>query len=301
MYIKYMLSTLILIITIQAERAQISGITLDTASMLVLQGKNAEAGKLFLKRVHQMEDRNPDSLTKQERNLFFSNLYSLVCCYAKTGKPDSALYFLKMLADRNYSHIELSADVDLEPLQTYPSWQRSLDKIKASFLLENRTVEDPEMAMELLEIQARDQSIRMNTQIPPERARLMDENNKIRIGQIIDATGYPTAVRVGLTASEVPVLILIHSDLSTQLKYLRAIKKSVRHKELNGEYLGILTDKIRIARGKPQLYGTQFRRDSLTGKNEAYPIKDLRHINKRRAALGFTISFEEYKSFQESY
>ena len=282
-------------------QAQVTGLSLDSASILILSGKYPEAGHLLLKRCLRQEKEWTDTLSTPQKQLFFSNLYSLVCCYAKTGQTDSALHFLELLADHHYAQMQLLGDVDLESLHASPRWKPVLDKIRSSFMEVNKGIGKPGLALELEELEARDQSVRMNNRISPERAQEINDSNKLRVTAILDRYGYPGPAEVGPEASRIPVLILIHADLKTQQKYLGIIKKAVKQQKLNGEYLGVLIDKIQIALGKPQIYGTQFRRNPATGKNEPYPVKHPDRIEKERSRLGFPMTYAEYKSFQESF
>ena len=48
-----------------------------------------------------------------------------------------------------------------------------------------------------------------------------------------------------------------------------------------------MTDRVRVAQGKPQVYGTQFwRGPGGTGPLVAHPIDDEAEVDERRAAVG---------------
>lgn len=68
--------------------------------------------------------------------------------------------------------------------------------------------------------------------------------------------------------------------------------------EIDLEHMAFFTDKIRLLKGQPQLYGTQFKRNpdrTIVFKE----IEDAEHVNDRRKSLGMS-TIEEYKIFAES-
>ncbi len=68
--------------------------------------------------------------------------------------------------------------------------------------------------------------------------------------------------------------------------------------QVNKTHYAYLIDRIRIFEGKPQLYGTQFKKE---GNVVTFlDIEDPTNIDIRRAELGME-SFEEYKKKTESY
>ena len=62
--------------------------------------------------------------------------------------------------------------------------------------------------------------------------------------------------------------------------------------EVSAVNVAYLTDRVRMHEGKPQVYGTQFRRSN--GDWEPYPIEDPDRVDERRAALGLA-TLAEYK------
>nr|WP_107304219.1 DUF6624 domain-containing protein [Streptomyces sp. FXJ1.172]WEO92689.1 hypothetical protein A6P39_000250 [Streptomyces sp. FXJ1.172] len=64
----------------------------------------------------------------------------------------------------------------------------------------------------------------------------------------------------------------------------------VTHAALAGQVPAIhyvyLTDRVRVAEGRPQLYGTQYQDDGTGTGIKAYLIEDPQRLNERRAAFG---------------
>jgi Family of unknown function (DUF6624) len=55
----------------------------------------------------------------------------------------------------------------------------------------------------------------------------------------------------------------------------------VEQDKIFGSDVAVLTDRILVSEGKPQEFGTQFKQ--LDGKMVMMPVKDPRHLEKRRA------------------
>ncbi len=103
-------------------------------------------------------------------------------------------------------------------------------------------------------------------------------------------------VRINYTAW----LIIQHSPLAVQEKYLPVIQKAAGQGETRKSNVALLTDRIRVFKGQKQLYGTQVS-ISATGQKSFDPIEDEVNVNKRRAEIGLG-SLEDYaKQFGFDY
>jgi len=79
-------------------------------------------------------------------------------------------------------------------------------------------------------------------------------------------------------------------DTKLQNDYLKMMQEA--NEAESNDNMALLTDRILMYEGKPQLYGTQFTSDE-NGKTVLYKVADPENLEKRRAALGL-ISHEEY-------
>jgi hypothetical protein len=114
------------------------------------------------------------------------------------------------------------------------------------------------------------------------------------IKNIIDTSGYPGFDRVGEAGESDFWIMVQHSDFDPawQEEVLALLKVEAKAKNASPAHVGLLTDRVRVNTGRPQLYGTQRHFNDL---QQAY-IKDLEdreHVNERRAALGME-TLEEY-------
>jgi hypothetical protein len=100
--------------------------------------------------------------------------------------------------------------------------------------------------------------------------------------EIVAGKGWPTIRLVGLQASEDAALILTHSR---DRGFQRAMIPQLEHLAEKGEILrssvAAIVDKVLIAEGKPQRFGTQFKWANGTG--EMFPVEDAAHLDERRA------------------
>ena len=111
---------------------------------------------------------------------------------------------------------------------------------------------------------------------------------------VIDRSGYPGFDRVGEAGESDFWVMVQHSDFDPawQEEVLTLLKIEVAATNAAPAHVALLTDRVRVNTGRPQLYGTQRHFNEL---QQAY-IKDLEdreHVNERRAALGME-TLEEY-------
>jgi len=106
-----------------------------------------------------------------------------------------------------------------------------------------------------------------------------------RLRRIIAEHGWPAVSVVGREAAQAAFLIVQHSPSDTfQREALPLLDSAAAAGEASGADVAMLTDRIRVHDGKPQLYGTQFRIVDET--LVPYPIEDIANLDGRRAAVG---------------
>ncbi len=110
--------------------------------------------------------------------------------------------------------------------------------------------------------------------------------NTERLKKIIKEHGWPTASLVGKKASYNAWLIAQHSnsDRTFQRKargMLIKINKS-NPGEINKAHIAYLTDRLLIAQGKPQKFGTQFKFNKK-GELKVRPIENRRSVDVLRS------------------
>lgn len=118
-----------------------------------------------------------------------------------------------------------------------------------------------------------------------------DSINLIKIDSIISKYGWLGVDKIGEKGNAALFLVIQHSDLKTQEKYLPMMKDAVKKGNANGSELALLIDRIEMFNGRPQVYGSQIQ--YIDGKYTIYKIIDEKNVNKRRSEVGLQ-PLEEY-------
>ena len=113
-----------------------------------------------------------------------------------------------------------------------------------------------------------------------------DSINLVKIEKILNKYGWPGADVIGEQGNSTLFLVIQHSDLETQLKYLPMMREAVRIGNAKGKDFALLEDRIAIGQGKRQFYGSQIKIDDETGEFYVYPIIEPEKVNERRAEVG---------------
>lgn len=129
----------------------------------------------------------------------------------------------------------------------------------------------------------------------------VDEANTARLEEIIRRHGWPGVERAGREAASAAFLIVQHAthDPAFQKEYLAFLEREHRAGRVPGEAVALLTDRVRQAEGRRQLYGTQMTvRD---GEVVIDPIHDEENVDRRREALGLPPLAAYVEQVREAY
>lgn len=112
----------------------------------------------------------------------------------------------------------------------------------------------------------------------------VDADNTSFLKKIIAERGWPGRSMVGSDAEAAAFLIVQHSpDTAFQAKVLPLIEKAYAGGEAEGQQVALLTDRVAVDRGQPQVYGTQA--SIVNGRFKLNPIADSANVDRRRAEL----------------
>ncbi|MEI8653126.1 hypothetical protein P4S57_10595 [Pseudoalteromonas sp. Hal273] len=147
---------------------------------------------------------------------------------------------------------------------------------------------------ELIEMEIEDQHIRSKIgeagwQNPPkallEQMMKIDESNTGKLKAIIKKHHWLTRDLVGVKGVGAAFLVIQHSpDVAFKVKMLPYLKQSYLNGEgVSGQQVALLTDRVLIAQGKKQIYGTQA--DVSEGKVVFSPIEDETNVEIRREEM----------------
>jgi hypothetical protein len=156
------------------------------------------------------------------------------------------------------------------------------------------------LAAQLMAMQTADQAMRNRAHgdISKWDVRL-DKKHTKKLKEIVNRYGWPTVSLVGPSASNAAWLLVQHADhdIEFQEKCL-LLMKSVSEGEVRKPNIAYLEDRVRVARGEPQLYGTQF---DQPGKNFGpKSVADKGNVDARRKSMGLG-TLAEYKQQMLDY
>lgn len=119
-----------------------------------------------------------------------------------------------------------------------------------------------------------------------ERLREVDAANTAFMRELVAEIGWPAQSIVGSDGASAAWLLVQHADRqpSFQRECLPLLEQAVQVGEASPKHLAYLTDRVLLAEGRPQRYGTQF--EFRKGRFEPRPLEDPADVDGRRAALG---------------
>ena len=224
--------------------------------------------------------------------------YNAACAWALANMPDSAFYQLHRIVDY-IDYQQITTDHDLNTLHTDKRWKPLLENIQQTAKRKEAKL-NKRLIKQLDSIYTEDQQYRKqrkeiekqfgrNSQQMNALFKIMDETdsiNLIKVKKIIDHHGWLGADVIGEKGNSTLFLVIQHTDLKTQEKYLPLLREAVKNGKAYPQDLALLEDRVALKQGKKQIYGSQIIGDSITGKEIVAPIEDEENVNKRRATVG---------------
>lgn len=243
---------------------------------------------------------------------FSNDRYDAACTYALINDSESSFFHLFLLAEHkdikfnNYNHI--INDSDLNSLHNDKRWKSLLNIIKKNkeesekhldkslvALLDTIYQEDQKYRIELDKIEDKygweSDEVKKQWQIISEK----DSLNLIKVKNILDNKGWLGPEIIGLQGNSTLFLVIQHSGLETQEKYLPMMREAVKRGKAEPSSLSLLEDRVALGKGKRQIYGSQIGRNEETGDYYVLPLIDPDNVNKRRGEVGLG-TIEEYIS-----
>ena len=141
---------------------------------------------------------------------------------------------------------------------------------------------DPELRDELLAMMAEDQK-----ELTGQSATNNSDARIARLKEIIDEHGWPSYDLVGEKGEEAAWVIAQHADLDPEFQQqaLELLRDAVAAGQASPGNLAYLEDRVAVAKGEPQTYGTQVG-CQRKGPVPATPIKDEAGLEERRQEAG---------------
>lgn len=238
--------------------------------------------------------------------------YNAACSFALAGETEKAFYHLMYSSThprikyRNYDHI--ITDPDLNSLHENVLWEKLISEVRANKDEYEKDFDMPLIAI-LDSIYQSDQTYRRQIgEIEEEYGRESDEMkahwklisetdslNLIKVKKILDERGWLGPNVVGNQGNSTLFLVIQHSDLETQVKYLPMMREAVKLGNAQASSLALLEDRVALGQGKRQIYGSQIGVDQETGEYYVLPLIEPENVNERRKEVGLG-SIEDYIS-----
>lgn len=227
--------------------------------------------------------------------------YNAACSWALANKPDSAFVQLFKIAEKgnytNYGHI--TTDTDLNLLHRDERWSKVIEIVKANKEKAEANLDKPLVAI-LDTIYQEDQKYRQQIKGIEEKYgwesdemkahwKIINEKdsiNLIKVMKILDERGWLGADVIGNQGNSTLFLVIQHSDIETQEKYLPMMREAVSKENARASSLALLEDRVALRKGEKQIYGSQVGRDQETGEYYVLPLIDPDNVDQRRAEVG---------------
>lgn len=202
----------------------------------------------------------------------------------------------------------LVADTDLNTLHDDARWKELYDLVKQNKDAAEINLDKPLVAI-LDSVYQEDQKYRMqiddidkkhgwNSQQMKDHWKIINEKdsiNLLKITKILDERGWLGADVIGNQGNSTLFLVIQHSDLKVQVKYLPMMRDAVAKKKASASSLALLEDRVALRQGKRQIYGSQIGRKPNGGDYYVSPLEDPDNVDKRRTEVGLG-TLESYVS-----
>jgi hypothetical protein len=197
----------------------------------------------------------------------------------------------------NYNHI--TTDTDLTNLYSDKRWGEIVELVKANKEKEEENYDKP-LVSRLDTIYKEDQTYRRQIKGIEEKYggeseemkihfKLIlekDSINLIKVQKILDERGWLGTDLIGSQGNATLFLVIQHSPLEVQEKYLPMMRDAVKKGNARARSLALLEDRVALRNGERQIYGSQIGRDQVTGEYYISPLKDPENVDKRRNEVG---------------
>jgi hypothetical protein len=238
----------------------------------------------------------------------YADRYNAACSWSLCNNKDSAFFNLYRIAEKgNYSDYKhITSDQDLTNLHGDSRWATLINMIQKNKEKSELNL-NKALVAELDTIFSNDQKYRLlindlikkgGSSTPlikklTDSMRLNDSTNLNKVTSLLDQYGWLGTDVIGTQGNLTIFLVIQHADIKTQEKYLPLMEKAVKEGKASATNLAFLQDRVALAKGEKQLFGSQVIRDPKTGTYTVAPIFDEINVDKRRQTVGLE-SLETY-------
>lgn len=284
-----------------------SSLRAQERASLSTQALNAYTARQYFKSAQLFREAIPKG------RLNFLMLYTAACTFALVGSNDEAFDTLEKAIAAGFEDVDhLKQNADLTSLHTDDRWPGVVKKCQAAF--DKAKNINQELSAELLQMQKKEQGLQAELlQMQKEEQELGKEGlnrprieavqlkisevntkNVARLKAIIEKYGWPGNSLVGGDGMMAAWLLIQHADedLAFQKHCLELMTKAAEEREFPKLLVAYWLDRVLVAEGKMQVYGTQFTIEN--GEMVPFPIEDELNVDTRRQEIGLG-PLEEHK------
>lgn len=229
-----------------------------------------------------------------------NNIYNFSCAFALTRQIDSCFKYLHKTIELDTSTDALT-DPDFISIKEDKRWNEFEERLVGMLNIKfNNPYKDLEYAKKLWSMKAKDQAFYSEIEIASKKTgmnstvvmalwtlkHLYNEENLAQLELLLEQKGWPKISEVGSKAAGAAFLIIQHSNLEKQKKYLPIIEKLCTEKEANWQNFALMYDRIQTSENKPQKYGSQVKYNTKTKKYELFPLMDENKVDDWRKEIG---------------
>ena len=230
------------------------------------------------------------------------NFYNASCVASLANDKKNSLKWLEIAVNNGFNSVEhIKSDTDLDNVRKEKKFKKIINNLEESIALIEANYDKP-LQKELIEIFKEDQDIR-NKYVVAQKTYgyeskevdslgkimiLKDSLNLIKIVKILEEKGWVGKDKVGQQANTTLFLVIQHSDLKVQQKYLPMMREAVKKGNADAASFAYLIDRIALREGKRQIYGSQMGRKPNTNEYYILPLEDPINVDKRRLEVGLT-------------
>lgn len=260
---------------------------IEEANSLYIQDKFLDAGHTFSKAFLESGD------------LVMSNdRYTAAASYALAGQADSAFVHLNFLANHGKDDsFTFKMEKDFEGLHSDSRWQTFINHLDSNHATINKGL-NQELVCILDTVLYNDQYLRNKFEFvelkygrDSEELKLIgdeqlkrDSTNVKIVSDLLSKNGWMGSDLIGNHTLTI-FIVIQHANLEIQEKYLPLFQSARDEGELDPASVAMLEDRINVAKGLPQLYGSQLTVDE-NGQTVFAEIFEPEKVNERRLEVG---------------
>lgn len=209
-----------------------------------------------------------------------NDLYNAGCSWALSNNPDSAFVILnRAVKEKNYCNLNyITTDSDLILLHHDNRWPGLIELIKANKvntetyftpivkILDSVLKDDQEGRLKIEEVGKAHGYKSKEMDELWHYISFKDSIDLVKVEAILDRYGWLGPETIGDRGNFTLFLVIQHSDIKVQEKYLPMMRRAVDEGKAQPANLALLEDRVALRQGKKQIYGSQVKRDPKQGK-----------------------------------